>query len=185
MPDNFFASTEQVAFNPSHFVPGIGPSPDKMLQGRLFGYGDAHRYRLGSNHAQLPINAPKATEVRPHHRDGAMRLGDNGGSSANYEPNSRGGAIQTGEPLWAPYDVSGLAASHERISHAEDDDFVQAGVLYRMQPEAAQQRLVDNIAGSLSQVTLPGVVERSIEHFRAADQEYGDRIEAAVKELRA
>jgi catalase len=185
MPDNFFASTEQVAFNPSHFVPGIGPSPDKMLQGRLFGYGDAHRYRLGINHAQLPINAPKATEVRPYHRDGAMRLGDNGGSSANYEPNSRGGATQTGEPLWAPYDVSGLAASHERIAHAEDDNFVQAGALYRLQPEAAQQRLVDNIAGSLSRVTLPGVVERSIEHFRAADQEYGDRIEAAVKELRA
>jgi len=121
----------------------------------------------------------------PYHRDGAMRFDDNGGRSSNYEPNSRQGAAQTGEPLWAPYDVSGPAGSHERIAHAEDDDFVQAGVLYRMQSDEAQQRLIDNIAGSLAGVTLPGVVERSIEHFRAADQEYGDRIEAAVKELRA
>jgi len=185
MPDNFFATTEQAAFNPAQFVPGIGPSPDRMLQGRLFGYGDAHRYRLGINHHQLPVNAPHATEACPYHRDGAGRLGDNGGRAANYEPNSRSGAVQTGQPVWAPYDVSGLAGSQERVLHDEDDDFVQAGALYRLQSEDARQRLVDNIAGSLAQVTLPGVIERSIEHFRAADQEYGDRIEAAVKELRA
>jgi catalase len=166
-------------------VPGIGPSPDKMLQGRLFGYGDAHRYRLGINHGQLPVNEPKASEARPYHRDGAMRFDGNGGREANYEPNSRGGAMQSGQPTWAPYDVSGAAASHERVRHAEDSDFVQAGALYRLQPEDAQQRLVDNIAGSLAQVTLPGVVERSIGHFRAADTEFGDRIEAAVKELTA
>jgi catalase len=93
--------------------------------------------------------------------------------------------MQSGQPTWAPYDVSGAAASHERVRHAEDSDFVQAGALYRLQPEDAQQRLVDNIAGSLAQVTLPGVVERSIGHFRAADSEFGDRIEAAVQELTA
>ena len=184
MPDNFFAATEQVAFNPSHFVPGIGPSPDRMLQGRLFGYGDAHRYRLGINHGQLPVNAP-ATQACPYHRDGAMRLDDNGGRSSNYEPNSTGGAVETGQPHWAPYEVTGPAGHNPRLLHAEDDDFVQAGALYRLQPADAQQRLVDNIAGSLATVRNQEVVDLAISHFRNADAEYGDRVEAAVKALRA
>jgi catalase len=87
-PENYFAEVEQSAFNPAHFVPGIGPSPDKMLQGRLFAYGDAHRYRLGINHTQLPINRPHATEAYNYGRDGYMRFDDNGGRSKNYEPNS-------------------------------------------------------------------------------------------------
>jgi catalase len=57
-PENYFAEVEQAAFNPAHFVPGIGPSPDKMLQGRLFSYGDTHRYRLGANQMRLRAFPP-------------------------------------------------------------------------------------------------------------------------------
>ena len=107
-PENYFAEVEQAAFNPAHFVPGIGPSPDKMLQGRLFSYGDTHRYRLGANHVQLPVNRPHAAEAQNYSRDGAMRSDDNYGRAKNYEPNSFGGPQQTSEPLWAPIEVAGL-----------------------------------------------------------------------------
>src|SRR6201998_3433207 len=88
-PENFFAEVEQAAFSPANVVPGIGFSPDKMLQGRLFSYGDTQRYRLGVNHAQIPVNAPRCP-VHSYHRDGAMRVDGNGGRSVNYEPNSKG-----------------------------------------------------------------------------------------------
>jgi catalase len=184
MPENFFAHTEQAAFNPAHFVPGIGPSPDKMLQGRLFAYGDAHRYRLGINHGQVPVNATHATEVHAYHRDGAMRFDDNGGKSKNYEPNSYAGPVQSSSPTWGAYDVAGSAEAHERVRHSEDTDFVQAGSLYRLIPEDSKQRLVDNISASLSQVSRDDVIERSIAHFRAADPDYGTRVEQGVKALR-
>ena len=96
-PDNYFADVEQAAFYPANFVPGIGPSPDKMLQGRLFAYGDAHRYRLGVNHSQLPVNRPHVGEADNYQRDGAMRF-DANGRAKNYEPNSFGGPAQTGAP---------------------------------------------------------------------------------------
>ena len=100
--DNYFADVEQAAFDPGNFVPGIGPSPDKMLQGRLFAYGDAHRYRLGINHTQLPVNAPHAAQVRNYGRDGFMAGHGNGGRAKNYEPNSFDGPVETGRPLAAP-----------------------------------------------------------------------------------
>ena len=90
-PDNYFAEVEQAAFNPANFVPGVGPSPDKTLQGRLFSYGDTHRYRLGANHTQLPVNRPHASGTANYNRDGAMRFDGNHGRAKNYEPNSFGG----------------------------------------------------------------------------------------------
>ena len=102
--DNYFGDVEQSAFDPGNFVPGIGPSPDKMLQGRLFAYGDAHRYRLGINHTQLPVNAPHATEAHNYGRDGFMAGGANGGRAKNYEPNSFDGPVETGRPYAAPLD---------------------------------------------------------------------------------
>ena len=99
--DNYFAEVEQAAFDPGNFVPGIGPSPDKMLQGRLFAYGDAHRYRLGINHTQLPVNAPHAAHGPNYGRDGAMRFNDNGKRAKNYEPNCFDGPVQTDPPLYA------------------------------------------------------------------------------------
>jgi catalase len=182
-PANYFADVEQAAFDPANFVPGIGPSPDKMLQGRLFAYGDAHRYRLGINHTQLPVNSPHAADVTNYGRDGFMRFDGNGGLSKNYEPNSFDGPVQTGEPLHAPLETSGASGSYA-WDDREGDDFAQAGALYRVMVEAARARLASNIAGSLSQVSKDEIVARSVAHFRAADPEYGERVAAAVAALR-
>ncbi|MGR7001157.1 catalase [Yinghuangia aomiensis] len=182
-PENVFAEVEQAAFSPNNFVPGIGPSPDKMLQGRLFAYADAHRYRLGVNHTQLAVNAPHATAARNHGRDGTMAT-NTGGRAKNYEPNSFGGPYETGEPLYAASPVTGHTGTFEAPSHAEDDDFVQAGNLYRLMSEDEKARLVDNLAGFIAQVTRDDLVDRAVANFRAADAEYGDRLEAAVKSLR-
>ncbi len=184
-PDNYFAEVEQAAFNPANFVPGIGPSPDKMLQGRLFSYGDTHRYRLGANHTQLPVNRPHAAAAENYGRDGFMRFDGNHGRGKNYEPNSFGGPVQSGQPLWAPIEVHGLGASHVPEHHPEDDDFKQAGDLYRLISPAEKDRLIANIAGSLAKVSREDVIERTIGNFRKADSDYGARVEKAVRELRA
>ncbi|MBU7600521.1 catalase [Streptomyces sp. P38-E01] len=183
-PDNVFAEVEQSAFSPNNFVPGIGPSPDKMLQGRLFAYADAHRYRLGVNHTQLPVNAPRATTAENHGRDGLMATNPQGRYAKNYEPNSHQGPVQSDQPLSAPYALVGHTGNHAPVAHTKDDDFHQAGELYRLMSEDEQQRLVANIAGGLSQVTRDDVVEKNLAHFRAADPEYGRRVEEAVRELR-
>jgi catalase len=184
-PDNYFAEIEQAAFNPANFVPGIGPSPDKMLQGRLFSYGDTQRYRLGINHTQLPVNCPRATRAANYGRDGAMRY-DNGGRGPNYEPNSFSDAPkQSNEPLYAPLEVHGWTGSHAWTKHAEDTDFVQAGDLYRLMDEAAKSRLVANIAGSLGAVTRQDIIDRAVGHFRQADADYGERVHNAVRAVQA
>ncbi|HNH83176.1 MAG TPA: catalase [Acidobacteriota bacterium] len=184
-PDNYFADVEQSAFNPANFVPGIGPSPDKMLQGRLFAYGDAHRYRLGVNHTHLPVNRPHATEAHNYGRDGAMRFDGNGGRSKNYEPNSHDGPVQSNEPHYAGIPVQGVTGSHAWEHHAEGDDFVQAGSLYRVMSEEEKDRLIANLAGSLAQVQREDVIQRSISYFRKADADYGERLAQAVQALRS
>ncbi|PWI41430.1 catalase [Streptomyces sp. ICBB 8177] len=182
-PDNVFAEVEQAAFSPNNFVPGIGPSPDKMLQGRLFAYADAHRYRLGVNHTQLPINAPKF-EAANYGRDGLMATRNGSRHAKNYEPNSYDGPVQTDQPLSAPLAVAGHTGTHEAPAHTKDDDFFQAGELYRLMSEEEKKRLVANIAGGLSQVSRDDVIEKNLAHFHAADPDYGKRVEAAVRELR-
>ncbi|MFF2041191.1 catalase [Kitasatospora sp. NPDC058170] len=184
-PENVFAEVEQSIFSPAHFVPGIGPSPDKMLQGRLFAYADAHRYRVGINADHLPVNRPHATEARTNSRDGHLYDGRHG-RSKNYEPNSFGGAVQTNRPLWAATAVTGATGTHEAPSHREDDDFVQAGTLYRLFSEDEKQRLITNLAGFIAKVSADrdDIVERAVENFRKADADYGRRLEAAVRELR-
>jgi len=179
-PDNYFAEVEQAAFDPGHFVPGIGPSPDKMLQGRLFAYGDAHRYRLGINHTQLPINRPHATEADNYGRDGSMRFEAHYGREKNYEPNSFGGPAESSEPLYGSLAADGSSGTYG-WNQRDGDDFLQAGALYRLMPEEAKARLVDNIASGLAQVSKDDIVERSIANFRHADPDYGARIEVAVK----
>jgi catalase len=183
-PRNIFAEVEQSVFSPHHLVPGIGPSPDKMLQGRLFAYGDAHRYRVGVNADHLPVNRPHATEARTHGRDGFAYDGRHGGEK-NYEPNSFGGPAQTGRPLWDPVSVSGYTADHPAPEHAEDDDFVQAGDLYRLMSDDERERLINNLAGFISQVSRDDIAERAIENFRRADEDYGKRLQVAVQALRA
>ncbi|WP_419997682.1 catalase [Streptomyces boninensis] len=183
-PENIFAEVEQSIFSPAHFVPGIGPSPDKMLQGRLFGYGDAHRYRVGINADHLPVNRPHATEARTHGRDGVMYDGRHKGAK-NYEPNSFGGPVQTDRPLWEPAQVSGATGDHVTPSHAEDNDFVQAGNLYRLMSEGEKERLVANLAAAISGVSRDDIAERAIGNFAQADEDFGKRLEAAVQALRA
>lgn len=114
-PDNVFAEVEQAAFSPNNFVAGIGPSPDKMLQGRLFAYADAHRYRLGVNHTQLAVNAPKAVpggSAENYGRDGLMATRNGRRTDKNYEPNSYAGPAQTDTALSAPLAVQGWTGTH-------------------------------------------------------------------------
>ncbi|MEV0370230.1 catalase [Streptomyces sp. NPDC050636] len=182
-PENIFAEVEQSIFSPHHFVPGIGPSPDKMLQGRLFAYGDAHRYRVGINADHLPVNRPHATEARTNSRDGFLYDGRHKGTK-NYEPNSFGGPVETGQPLWQPVAVTGRSGEQAAPSHAEDDDFVQAGNLYRLMSEDERERLINNLAGFIAKVSRDDIAQRAIENFRKADADYGKRLEAAVQALR-
>ncbi|MBP2316796.1 catalase [Azospirillum soli] len=169
-PENYFAEVEQSAFSPANVVSGISFSPDKMLQGRLFAYADAHRYRLGANHGALPVNRPHATEIRNYQRDGAMRFDGNGGGRPNYEPNSFGGPTQDPSKAEPPLRISGDAA---RYDHREgNDDYAQAGALFRLIGTEAQERLMDNIAGSLGQAP-EFIQQRQLKHFFAADPAYG------------
>ncbi|WP_309893814.1 catalase [Archangium sp.] len=185
-PDNFFAEVEQAALDPANFVPGIGPSPDRMLQARLFAYGDAQRYRLGINHTRLPVNSPKGVQggARNYGRDGTMAFDGNGGRNKNYEPNSYNGPAQSNEAPGLGVSLNGSTGTYTPVRHAEDNDFVQAGDLYRLMSEPERERLVANISGSLSQVSREDVIARCIAHFRNADEEYGARIANAVHKLR-
>lgn len=187
LPDNYFAETEQSAFDPAAMVPGVGPSPDRMLQARLFAYGDAHRYRLGVNASQLPVNCPHAVEggVRNYGRDGATRFDGNGGRTKNYEPNSYGGPTATGEPYDHALALTGTTGPQRPVLHAEDDDFGQPGALYRVMKPDGRDRLIANLAGSLAKVSRADVIERSVGYFAKADAELGRRLAAAIAQLRA
>ena len=182
-PDNVFQEVEQAALAPGNFVPGIGPSPDRLLQGRLFAYPDAARYRLGVNHGKLPVNQPRDAAA-DYARDGLMRGDGNGGRSKNYQPNSAGGPVPTGRPLAAGYEVSGLIGAYPVTSHAEDDDFGQAGRLYRAMSPDERRRLAAHLAAPLAEVADRSIVDRFIGLLNRADAEYGESVEAAVKALR-
>lgn len=173
-PSNYFAEVEQVAFSPGNFVPGITASSDKMLQGRLFAYQDAHRYRLGPNYHLLPVNRAKAVTTMNYQRDGNMRFDSNGGSAPNYYPNSFGGPepdIQTAEPS---YEVSGKVARQHYIH--PNDDFLQPGNLYRkVMTDQDRTNLVGNIVSHLSNAKKE-IQIRQAKIFYKTDTEYGQRI---------
>lgn len=171
-PENYFAEVEQATFSPGTLVPGIDVSPDKMLQGRLFAYADAHRYRVGANHQHLPINRPKS-EVNSYQRDGQMRFDGNGGKSVNYEPNSFGGPAEVNEHKQASFPVSGMA---ENAGYDHHDHYTQAGDLYRLMNEEERARLVANIVAAMNPVERDDIKLRQIGHFYKADPEYGTRI---------
>jgi catalase len=173
-PENYFAEVEQAAFSPANFVPGIGPSPDKMLQGRLFSYHDTHRHRLGPNYNLLPVNAPKAATVQNYQRDGAMRFDDNGAGAPNYWPNSFGGPSPDPDAAAPPIDVSGLAARHEYV--LGDVDFVQAGDLYRkVMSDEDREHLISNIVGHLGGAQERIQIRQTALFYRA-DPDYGERV---------
>ncbi len=168
-PRNYHAEVEQAAFSPANVVPGIGHSPDKMLQSRIFSYPDAQRYRLGANYQQLPVNAPRCP-VFNYQRDGAMRFDDNGGGSVNYEPNSFGGPKECPAFAEPPLKITGDA---DRYNHREgNDDYTQPGNLFRLMKPDAQQRLFENIARHMGNVPRE-IQMRQICHFFRADPNYG------------
>lgn len=171
-PENYFAEVEQATFSPGNMVAGIEPSPDKMLQGRLFAYSDAHRYRVGPNHSLLPINRPKV-EVNNYQRDGAMRFDNNGGGSVYYEPNSFGGPIEAPERKQMAFQVTGVA---ESVAYDHTDYYTQAGDLYRLMAEEERARLVENIVAAMKPVESDGIKLLQIQHFYKADPEYGERV---------
>ena len=171
-PENYFVEVEQATFSPGTLVPGIDVSPDKMLQGRLFAYHDAHRYRVGANHQMLPINRAKV-EVNHYQRDGSMRFDNNGGGSVYYEPNSFGGPIESHEDKQAAYPVSGIA---ESVPYDHNDHYTQAGDLYRLLSDKEKMRLVNNIVNAMKSVEKEEIKLRQIQHFYQADREYGKRV---------
>jgi len=171
-PDNYHAEVEQAAFSPANVVPGLGYSPDKMLQGRLFAYHDAQLYRVGTNHQHLPVNRPRC----PFHnqqRDGAMAI-DNGGSAVNYANVAAAGSQPQGmghsEAGWV---LPGAAGRYD--ARGSEDDFTQAGNLYRLLSPAEKDDLTSNIAGALSSVPRE-IQDRQIGHFTQADAQYGAEV---------
>lgn len=175
-PENFFAEVEQSAFNPASVVPGISFSPDKMLQGRLFSYGDAQRYRLGVNHNQIPVNAPRCP-VHSYHRDGAMRVDGNFGSRIGYEPNTKSEWQEQPDFSEPPMSLSGAAA---RWDHREDKDYYsQPGNLFRIMNVGQRQALFDNTARSVGGASVE-IQKRHIRNCLKADPAYGEGVAKAL-----
>lgn len=171
-PENYFAEIENAAFSPSNIVPGIGFSPDKMLQGRIFSYPDAHRYRLGTHYESLPINQPKCP-VHHYHKDGEMNTYGglhSGNPDAYYEPNSVNGPSENPSFKEPPLRIHGNA---DRYNHRiGNDDYTQAGNLFRLMSSDEQQRLMDNIAGAMQGVPTE-IIKRQVGLFYRCDPNYG------------
>ena len=177
-PENFFAQIVQAGFDVANMVPGIGPSPDRMVLGRMFAYGDSQRYRNGTNHAQLPVNQPVA-EVHNYNKDGPMRYRHNGGQPV-YAPNSYGGPKADGEryrdPSWFVESAEIMRTAYE--AHAEDNDFIQPGTLYReVMTPTDRDHLASNIVWHLSQGVERFIQERAVNDYWAnVDLDLGARI---------
>ncbi|MBK5073930.1 catalase [Budviciaceae bacterium CWB-B4] len=179
-PDNYFAEVEQVAMNPANVVPGVSFSPDKMLQGRLFSYGDAHRYRLGINHHQIPVNAPRCP-FHNYHRDGAMRIDGNSGNGATYEPNSFGVFKEQPNFSEPPLTLEGAA---DHWNHREDDDyFSQPRALFNLLSKEEHQRMFKRIAGELCEVP-ENIRQRQIDLFTKVHPDYGNGVIEALKKMK-
>jgi catalase len=180
-PANYFAEIEQAAFEPNNMVPGVGPSPDKMLLGRLFSYHDTHLHRIGPNAMELPVNRPRSP-VHSYNRDGAMRHANP--ADPVYAPNSFGGpvadaALFGADPSWA---VSGEIVRSAYEAHRDDDDFVQANAMVNVaMDQAARDRLVGNVVGHVLQGVEEPVLSRVFDHWRRVDKVVGDRIAEGVR----
>ncbi|KQS47520.1 catalase [Flavobacterium sp. Leaf359] len=175
-PENYFQDVEQAAFAPAHVVDGIGYSPDKMLQGRLLSYPDAHRYRLGANYEQIPVNrCPFATNN--YQRDGQMRIDGNGGSAPNYFPNSFDNIVvdqSYKEPAWAL--ESNVAGWYDRNAEGENDHYTQPGNLFRLLEPEQQKNLISNVVGAMSGIEGPKrmeIINRQLCHWFRADPRLG------------
>ena len=176
-PENYFADVEQAAFSPANVVPGISFSPDKMLQSRLFSYGDAQRYRLGVNHHQIPVNAPRCP-FNSYHRDGAMRVDGNKGATIGYEPNSKGEWQQQPDFAEPPLAIEGAAAHWDH--RADDDYYSQPGNLFRLLTPEKQKLLFENTATSVGGASEE-IQQRHIANCTKADPAYGAGVAAALE----
>jgi catalase len=167
-PENYFAEVEQAALTPANVVPGVGHSPDKMLQARIFSYADAHRYRVGVNADQLSVNKPRCP-MHTYHIDGTMRLAGNPNPDAYHEPNSMGGAVQDSSVKEPPLKISGNA---DRYNHRDgNDDYRQAGDLFRLMSAEQKEQLFHNIKAAMDGVPME-IVKRQVTHFYRADPDY-------------
>jgi catalase len=176
---NYFADVEQAAFTPANVVPGIGFSPDRLLQGRLFSYGDTQRYRLGINHHQIPVNASRAQRQHSFHRDGAMRTDGNLGGRVNYEPNRFGDFAQDRNASEPPL----AAGAVDRYEHREDEDYYsQPAALFRLFDTAQRERFFGNIARHINGVPQE-ILACQLEHFRRIDPAYAEGVIAALATL--
>jgi catalase len=184
-PENYFAEVEQAAFNPANIVPGLGFSPDRMLQGRLFSYGDAQRYRLGVNHASIPVNAARCP-VNGYHRDGAMRIDGNHGATLGYEPNSHGEWQQQPEFAEPALALEG-AADHWDFREDDDDYYSQAGMLFRLMKPEQKAALFANTGRAMGDAPKE-IKLRHIGNCMKADPAYGkgvaDALGIALSELK-
>ncbi|MET7993463.1 catalase [Amycolatopsis sp. NPDC005232] len=183
-PDNYFQDVEQAAFTPANLIPGISFSPDKMLQGRLFSYGDAARYRVGVNHHQIPVNYPRGAKVvNTYHRDGAMRVDGNQGGVPGVEPNNFGRWQE--QPSYAdPAQAVGSTADHFNFREDDDDYFTQPGNLFRLLSADEQQRLFENTARAIKGARKE-TVQRHIDNCAKADPAYGEGVQKACEVLGA
>ncbi|MHB1697814.1 MAG: catalase [bacterium] len=175
-PENYFAEVEQAAFEPGNMPRGLGASPDKVLQARLLSYADAHRYRIGVNYAALPINKPRCS-VKNYNRDGHMRFDGNYGGAVNYQPNSFDGPVDDKQYKEPPLRISGDA---DRYDHRKgNDDYNQAGDLYRLMSAEQKTQLIDNIVRAMKAVPK-NIQMRQIEHFHKADADYGNKVASGL-----
>ena len=176
-PENYYAEVEQAAFNPINTVDGIGFSPDKMLQGRLFSYGDAQRYRLGVNHHEIPVNKPRCP-FHAFHRDGQMRTDGNHGSAVSYEPNSYGEWQDSPEMKEPPLKLHGDAYNYNEREY-DSDYFTQAGNLFRLMNSEQQAALFGNTARAMGDAAL-FIKQRHVRNCHAADVAYGIGVAKAL-----
>lgn len=181
-PENYHAEVEQSSFSPSALVPGIEPSPDKMLHARLMSYADAHRYRVGTNYQQLPVNRPRCPFAN-YQRDGSMATAADYGSAPNYFPNTQQSTPKD-DPIYKecpmPINAAGETVIADRYdSRVDHDDYTQAGDLWRLMPTDEQDRTAKAIAGALGQASQE-IQMRQLCHFFRADPGYGQKVAAAL-----
>jgi catalase len=180
-PTDYHTEIEQAAFEPNNLVPGVGPSPDKMLLARLFSYADAHRARMGVNYKQIPVNQPRVP-VHSYSKDGLMRVQNV--SDPVYAPNSKGGpkADLTHYPQVEVWEASGEFMHAAYTKRKDDDDFGQPGTLVRkVMDDAQRDRLVSNVVGHLKDGVTEPVLARAFEYWRSIDQSVGDRIAKGIR----
>eukprot|EP01101_Sappina_pedata_P007055 TRINITY_DN365_c0_g1_i1.p1 TRINITY_DN365_c0_g1~~TRINITY_DN365_c0_g1_i1.p1 ORF type:complete len:510 (-),score=165.01 TRINITY_DN365_c0_g1_i1:73-1572(-) len=174
-PENFFAQIEQLAFSPSHMIPGIEPSPDKMLQGRLFSYPDTHRHRLGPNPTLIPVNCPYRARAANYQRDGLGTTDDNQGDAPNYFPNSFHGPQPIESAKWHADKVSGDVKRYET---GDEDNFSQTKLFWNkaLKTDGERDRLAKNLAGHLSAAN-PEIQQKVVANFTKCDPAYGKAIQ--------